>query len=91
MDAERDMIDQLERLLDDGQVFLAQDLAREGGVRARVAGRLLEIARTQLVLEHLCAAIRPAQTAPITANLPPARRPNKAASTSPESSPARRP
>ncbi len=35
MDAERDMIDQLERLLDDGQVFLAQDLARdqvEGGL-----------------------------------------------------------
>ncbi len=29
MDAERDMIDQLESLLDDGQVFLAQDLARD--------------------------------------------------------------
>jgi len=29
MDADRDMIDQLERLLDDGQVFLAQDLARD--------------------------------------------------------------
>lgn len=29
MNAERDMIDQLERLLDDGQVFLAQDLARD--------------------------------------------------------------
>lgn len=29
MDAQQDLIDQLERLLDDGQVFLAQDLARD--------------------------------------------------------------
>lgn len=49
---------------------LAQELAHEGGVRARVAGRLLEIARTQLVLENLCAAIRPAQRFMADAELP---------------------
>ncbi|WP_102223861.1 nickel-dependent hydrogenase large subunit [Acidimangrovimonas sediminis] len=35
---------------------LAQALAG-GGVLARVAGRLLELARTQVLMEHLCAAI----------------------------------
>ncbi|MGR3369300.1 MAG: nickel-dependent hydrogenase large subunit [Sagittula sp.] len=38
---------------------LAVALAGEGGVRARVAGRLLEIARTQIVLEGLLAGIAP--------------------------------
>ena len=38
---------------------LARDLARAGGVLARVAGRLLEIARTQQVMERLVAGITP--------------------------------
>jgi hydrogenase large subunit len=38
---------------------LALDLAREGGVLARVAGRLLEIARTQSLMEALVAGIDP--------------------------------
>lgn len=38
---------------------LALELANEGGVRARVAGRLLEVARTQLLLEELVQSIRP--------------------------------
>ncbi|MBB97047.1 MAG: HupV protein [Rhodobacteraceae bacterium] len=39
---------------------LALDLAGQGGsVLARVAGRLLELARTQVVMETLLAAIRP--------------------------------
>lgn len=38
---------------------LARDLARQGGVLARVAGRLLEIARTQEVMERLVAGIAP--------------------------------
>ncbi|WP_425071418.1 nickel-dependent hydrogenase large subunit [Sagittula sp. S175] len=38
---------------------LALALAGEGGVRARVAGRLLEIARTQIALERMLAAIKP--------------------------------
>ncbi|WP_101340451.1 nickel-dependent hydrogenase large subunit [Cereibacter azotoformans] len=36
---------------------LALDLAREGGVLARVGARLLELARTQLVMEDLAGAI----------------------------------
>jgi uptake hydrogenase large subunit len=38
---------------------LARALATEGGVLARVTGRLLEIARTQLLLEDLTRALRP--------------------------------
>jgi Ni,Fe-hydrogenase I large subunit len=38
---------------------LARALAAEAGVRARVAARLLEIARTQIVMEDLAAGIRP--------------------------------
>ena len=38
---------------------LALALAQEGSVRARVAGRLLEIARTQIMLEQLVDSIRP--------------------------------
>ena len=40
---------------------LAVELAQEGGVRARVAGRLLEIARTQIALEAMLDAIDPTQ------------------------------
>lgn len=39
---------------------LARALAGEGSVRARIVGRLLEIARTQLVMEAMLAAIDPA-------------------------------
>lgn len=49
---------------------LAAALASEGGVRARVGGRLLEIARTQLVMEAMCAAIDPAKPFMATAELP---------------------
>ena len=42
----------------DGQP-LALDLTGQSGVLARVAGRLLEIARTQILMEGLLAAIRP--------------------------------
>lgn len=38
---------------------LALSLARRGGVLARIGGRLLEIARTQAVMEALVAGIRP--------------------------------
>ena len=38
---------------------LALALAAEGGVRARIAGRLLEVARTQILLEELVGSIRP--------------------------------
>ena len=38
---------------------LGRALAAEGGVRARVAARLLEIARTQIALEAMQAAIAP--------------------------------
>lgn len=38
---------------------LAQDLARQGGVLARVAARLLELARTQILMEDLARAITP--------------------------------
>ncbi len=38
---------------------LARALADEGGVRARVIGRLLEIAQTQILLESLLASISP--------------------------------
>lgn len=38
---------------------LARALAGEGGVRARIVGRLLEIARTQLVMEEILAGIDP--------------------------------
>lgn len=48
----------LSRQIVDGHP-LALALAGEGGVRARVAARLLEIARTQLVMETLAAGIRP--------------------------------
>lgn len=40
---------------------LACALASEGGVRARIVGRLLEIARTQVVMEEMLAAIDPAE------------------------------
>ena len=40
---------------------LAVELAQEGGVRARVAGSLLEIARTQIALEAMLDAIDPTQ------------------------------
>ncbi len=39
---------------------LARALAGEGSVRARIVGRLLEIARTQLVMEAMLAGIDPA-------------------------------
>lgn len=39
---------------------LARALSGEGGVRARIVGRLLEIARTQLVMEAMLAGIDPA-------------------------------
>lgn len=39
---------------------LARAMASEGGVRARIVGRLLEIARTQLVMEERLAGIDPA-------------------------------
>jgi hydrogenase large subunit len=39
---------------------LARALAGEGGVRARIVGRLLEIARTQVLMEELLAGIDPA-------------------------------
>jgi hydrogenase large subunit len=38
---------------------LALDLTAEGGVRARVVGRLLELARTQVFMETLLASIDP--------------------------------
>ncbi|WP_417249133.1 nickel-dependent hydrogenase large subunit [Celeribacter sp.] len=38
---------------------LALDLAKEAGVRARIVGRLLEIARTQIVLEQMIDDIDP--------------------------------
>lgn len=38
---------------------LALALAAEGGVRARIAGRLLEVARTQIALERILEAVRP--------------------------------
>ena len=38
---------------------LARALAAEGGVRARIAGRLLEIARTQILLEDLARDLDP--------------------------------
>lgn len=41
---------------------LAMALAQEGGVRARIAGRLLEIARTQIWLEHWADALDPSAT-----------------------------
>ncbi|MCA0869544.1 nickel-dependent hydrogenase large subunit [Seohaeicola saemankumensis] len=49
---------------------LALALADEGGVRARVAGRLLEIARTQRVLEALAGAINPARPFMAAVELP---------------------
>ncbi|GAB4271976.1 MAG: nickel-dependent hydrogenase large subunit [Pararhodobacter sp.] len=49
---------------------LARDLAaRGGGVLARIAGRLLEIARTQILLEDWAAALRPGE--PFMADTPP--------------------
>lgn len=38
---------------------LARDLAKQGGVLARVGGRLLEIARTQIAMESILADIDP--------------------------------
>lgn len=38
---------------------LALDLAHQGGVLARVAARLLELARTQMLMEHLADTIMP--------------------------------
>jgi len=45
------------QVLDDHPLAVA--LAAEGGVRARVIGRLLELARTQLFMEELLASINP--------------------------------
>ncbi|QCP84832.1 HupV protein [Cereibacter sphaeroides] len=39
---------------------LARDLARQGGVLARVGARLLELARTQILMEELAQGIDPA-------------------------------
>lgn len=41
---------------------LAVDLVQEGGVRARIVGRLLEIARTQIWLEQMAQDLDPAAT-----------------------------
>ncbi|MGA0540971.1 nickel-dependent hydrogenase large subunit [Neotabrizicola sp. VNH66] len=41
---------------------LARDLARPGGVLARVAGRLLELARTQVLMEELAQGIVPEES-----------------------------
>ncbi len=49
----------LARQIVDGQP-LALALAEEGGVRARIAGRLIEIARTQVLLEDWIDALDPA-------------------------------
>ena len=40
---------------------LARALAIEGGVLARVGGRLLELARTQILMEHWVAALTPGE------------------------------
>lgn len=48
----------LARQLIDGHP-LARDLAGDGGVLARVAGRLLELARSQIEMERLAAGINP--------------------------------
>lgn len=50
---------------------LARALAPEGGVRARVAARLLEVARTQLLLEDLARGIDPAERFMLQGKLPP--------------------
>lgn len=49
---------------------LALDLARQGGVLARVAARLLEIARTQILMERLVAAIEPSASFMVSGRLP---------------------
>ncbi|SMX27922.1 Periplasmic [NiFeSe] hydrogenase large subunit [Pelagimonas phthalicica] len=49
---------------------LAVDLAKEGSVRARIIGRLLEIARTQIALEALLQEIDPKQSFMEVVNIP---------------------
>lgn len=49
---------------------LALDLARQGGVLARVTARLLEIARTQILMERLVAAIEPGASFMVSGRLP---------------------
>ncbi|GAA6200879.1 nickel-dependent hydrogenase large subunit [Aquicoccus sp. SU-CL01552] len=49
---------------------LATELAREGSVRARIIGRLLEIARTQILLEQLLDRIDPEATFMTPTELP---------------------
>lgn len=49
---------------------LALAVAGEGGVRARIVGRLLEVARTQIALEEMLAEIDPAQSFMSAAPLP---------------------
>ncbi|WP_095590909.1 nickel-dependent hydrogenase large subunit [Actibacterium ureilyticum] len=49
---------------------LALALAAEGSVRARIVGRLLEIARTQIALEQILASIDPDQPFMTRVNLP---------------------
>lgn len=49
---------------------LARALASEGGVLARVAGRLLELARTQIVMEDIVARLTPGAPFMVQGNLP---------------------
>ncbi len=49
---------------------LARALAAEGGVAARIGGRLVEIARTQLLLEEWTRALRPEERFMDTVTLP---------------------
>ena len=39
------------------KAYFAQDLARQGGVLARVAARVLELARTQVMMEDLALSL----------------------------------
>ena len=49
---------------------LALALTQERGVRARVVGRLLELARTQMFMETLLASVRPEEAFMADVNLP---------------------
>lgn len=61
----------LARAVVDGHPLALDLAARGGGVLARIAGRLLEIARTQILLEDWAAALDPG--APFMADAPPIR------------------
>ncbi|MFC6689298.1 nickel-dependent hydrogenase large subunit [Jhaorihella thermophila] len=61
----------LARAVVDGHPLALDLAARGGGVLARIAGRLLEIARTQVLLEEWAAALDPG--APFMADMPPIR------------------